>query len=201
MGDVTARGDAITTGSTTFLIGPSNPPVSKRGSLAFKHDENGNIVARKIGDPSLAGHSGAPDDMFVVEEYELVLQDGSTIKATKSLGRYDATTGNIVPDARMDTDCHGVTFTDGEYWINNSEVDKLLEGGDFSETNTPQPGDVLIYRDQGGKIVHSVTVSEIDSAGNVTEVTGLGGLETMEHSDPPDRAWPDPNATQEVWTK
>ena|GEM_PF-6783446 len=139
--------------------------------------------------------------MFVVEEYELVLQDGSTIKATKSLGRYDATTGNIVPDARMDTDCHGVTFTDGEYWINNSEVDKLLEGGDFSETNTPQPGDVLIYRDQGGKIVHSVTVSEIDSAGNVTEVTGLGGLETMEHSDPPDRAWPDPNATQEVWTK
>ncbi|MCB2262164.1 MAG: PAAR domain-containing protein [Candidatus Thiosymbion ectosymbiont of Robbea hypermnestra] len=201
LGDTTAHGGLIVTGNATVLIGSGSSLLSRRGSLAFQRDPNGNILARKIGGLSPVEHGGAPGDTFVVQEYELVLQDGSTIKATKSLGRYDPTTRRIVPDARMDTDCHGVTFADGKYWINDGEVDDLLAGGGFSKTNTPQPGDVLIYRNQGGDVVHSVTVSKTDAGGNVTEVTGLGGLETIEHSAPPDQAWHDPNATQEVWTK
>lgn len=188
-------------GSATQPCQSSNLPVPKRGIEAFKCDANGNILARKIGGPIPTEHLGAPGERFSVQRYELELQDGSTIEAFKSLGRYDAAVGGIVPDARMDTDCHGATFARGEYWINDGEVDRLLTGGGFSRTDTPRLGDALIYRDRNNNVVHSVTVSAIDPAGNVTQVTGLGGLETREHSDPPDRAWFDPSAIREVWTK
>ena len=40
-----------------------------------------------------------------------------------------------------------------------------------------------------------------DKNGKPTKVSGLGGIEMKEHSDPPDKGWYDPNAQQEVWSK
>jgi hypothetical protein len=179
----------------------SCPPSTRKGSEAFKRDSNGDIIATKTGGPYGVQHGGAPGETFVVEEYELELQDGSTVKATKSLGKLDPATGSLIPDNRMDTDCHGVTFADGEYWINNDQVDKVLSGSSYTQTSSPKQGDVGVFRDSSGNVVHSVTVSGVDSNGNVTSVTGLGGLETTEHTDAPADAWSDPNATIDYYTK
>lgn len=173
----------------------------RSGEDAFRRDASGNIVATKLGGPYLVQHGGAPGVYFQVDQYALELADGSTIEAYKSAGRYDPATGTLTADNRMDTDCHGVTFTGGEYWINDDQVEQLLAGGGFTMTGNPQPGDVLVYRNAGGDVVHSVTVTTVDSASKVTEVIGLGGLETTPHSDPPDTAWGDPSATRETWTK
>jgi hypothetical protein len=187
---------------------PPRPPTGKilsniqrKGAEAFKRDASGKIKAEKTSKPFISGHGGAPGEKFVLEEYALELNDGSKITAFKSKGRIDPATGKIVPDARMDSDCHGVTFTDGEYWINNDQVDQMLAGGGYMKTTTAKPGDVLVYRDENGEVVHSVTVTEVDKNGKPTKVSGLGGIEMKEHSDPPDKGWYDPNAQQEVWSK
>ena len=177
-------------------------PLKKKGSQAFKRDSKGNIKAKKVGGITEARHNGAPGEIFVIEKYELELKDGSTIEAFKNLGKYDPATGIISPDNRMDTDCHGATFTDGEYWINDDQVAKTLSGGGFTPTTSPQPGDVAVFHNTSGNVVHSVTVHNVDASGAVTSVKGLGGLETTEHIDsPPSSAWGDPRATIEYYTK
>jgi len=180
----------------------STSPPTKKGQQAFKRDSKGNIKAKKVGGPYGMQHGGAPGVIFMTEKYELELKDGNTIEASKSLGKYDPATGKIIPDNRMDTDCHGATFTDGEYWINNDQLAKTLSGGGFIPTTNPHPGDVAVFRDTFGNIVHSVTVYNVDASGSVTSVKGLGGLETTEQIDsPPSSAWHDPKATIEYYTK
>ncbi len=102
----------------------------------------------------------------------------------------------------MKTDCHGVTFCDGTLWVNDDQVDKILQGDEYEKLDTgagdtPVPGDIVVYRDKKtGEVVHTVTVTRADSkARRVTEVEGLGGVETQQHKDPPG---PGPST---VWTK
>lgn len=174
--------------------------VDRKGTEAFKRDEKGKIKSTKTGRPYRTGHVGAPGYIFVAEDCELELQDGSKIQASKSLGKLDSS-GNLVPDHRMDTDCHGVTFTNGEYWIDNDKVDRILTGGGFQETTTPKPGDIGVYRDANSNIVHSVTVEAVDKTGKVTKVTGLGGIQMEEHIDTPEEGWKDPKAKIHYYTK
>ncbi len=96
----------------------------------------------------------------------LYANDGTPIDAYKFIEGYQG----------FKTDCHGVTFTEGEYWIDNPQVDKILTGDSYVKTNNPRLGDILIYRDSSSQIVHSVTVTSVDTNGNVTGVSGLSGL-------------------------
>ncbi|MCX7112849.1 MAG: hypothetical protein NTX45_22565, partial [Proteobacteria bacterium] len=177
----------------------SNIP-SRASTPAFKKDAQGNIVATPIDEPFNTRHGSAPYDYFKVQLYELELNDGTKIEAMKSLGLVDPNTGKIVPDNRLDTDCHGVTFTNGEYWINDTEVDKILDKGGYKPTSQPQTGDILVYR-EGKAVVHSVTVTKVDALGKVTEVSGLGGLEPAEHTNTPDTGWGRPNASKEYYSR
>jgi len=83
-------------------------------------------------------------------------------------------------------DCHGLTFADGKYWVNNDQVNKLLKGDGYEKTKTPQAGDVAVFK-ANGKVVHSLTVTGANDKGSVTEVTGLGGTEQKAHSDTPEQ--------------
>jgi hypothetical protein len=99
----------------------------------------------------------------------------------------------------MDCNCHGLTFAQGTVAIDNSQVDTILKGDKYEKTSSPKAGDVAVYRDANGDVVHSATVTGVDSKGNVSEVSGLGGLETQSHSDPPGpgtgSAWNDSGAS------
>jgi hypothetical protein len=105
----------------------------------------------------------------------------------------------------MNCDCHGLTFAEGKYWINNDQTDKLLKGDNYKKTDKPQVGDVVVYRDASGEVVHSTTVTAVDDKDKVTEVSGLGGLEPQSHSDKPQPgpggAWADPSAKVEYYHK
>lgn len=177
--------------------------VGRLGSLAFKRDANGGVLATPSGPEFITSHSGADGRKFMLKPYDLELQNGTRVSAFKSLGLVDDD-DVLIPDGRMDTDCHGVTFTDGEYWINDDQVDRILSGGGFYQTNTASVGDVMIFRGGNDAIVHSVTVVEVSDEGVPLKVSGLGGLEMTEHEDVPENAWSDPSdpkVTREVWTR
>ena len=63
------------------------------------------------------------------------------------------------------SNCHGFTFADSLYWINNGEVQTILEGDGYRRVATPSPRDVAIYRDSNNKIVHSGRVETVDEQG------------------------------------
>ena len=78
-----------------------------------------------------------------------------------------------------DTDCHGFTFADGKYWINNDQVKRILKGDNYSNIKLDQAtsGDVVVYY-ENNDVEHSVTIVNSDGTQKGTIVYGLGGLET-----------------------
>lgn len=176
--------------------------IDRVGAQAWMRDSSGNIVSRDVGSPILVGHGGAPGVGFLVQPVQLQLQDGTWVEATRSLGQSTTDGRTFVPDHRLDADCHGVTFTNGQYWINDDQVDTMLRGGGFRQTTTPKVGDVAVYRDSAGNVVHSVTVTKVDpTTGQVLEVSGLGGIQMHEHINTPRDGWSDPTATITYYTR
>lgn len=75
-------------------------------------------------------------------------------------------------------DCHGYTFTDNGLWINDSEVNGLLEGDGYLET-TEEKSDIVIYSNMG-EVVHSA-VNNKD--GTWTNNAGIMQTETVGSAD------------------
>jgi RHS repeat-associated protein len=104
---------------------------------------------------------------------------------------------NIADDKAIevlgDTNCLGLTFADGEVWIDPTQWDNIRTGDGYEELKEgekPQVGDVVIYRDATtNEVVHSATVTAVDKDGNVTEVGGIGGTNTYSKKTPPDKAY------------
>ncbi|MBL0239440.1 MAG: RHS repeat protein [Chloracidobacterium sp.] len=111
------------------------------------------------------------------------------------------------------TDCHGNTFANGEVWINDNQVEKLMKGDGYdikNPTSNPQPGDVGIYSTDGSlkNTRHSVlvNVTGTDAAGStdVFSVISKGGITPKVVTTPgPGRgtAWNDPNAKLQYYSK
>ncbi|MFV0388154.1 MAG: RHS repeat-associated core domain-containing protein, partial [Pyrinomonadaceae bacterium] len=108
------------------------------------------------------------------------------------------------------TDCHGNTFADGQVWINNDQVEKLLKGDGYDLKNPaspPQRGDVGIYTKDGNlkNTIHSVLVNTVDSKTNaVVDVISKGGITPKVTTAPgpgKDTGWNDPNVKLQYYTK
>jgi RHS repeat-associated protein len=98
-------------------------------------------------------------------------------------------------------DCHGTTFANGQVWINNDQVGKLIKGDGYSMTSNPQVGDVGVYT-QNGKLSstdHSVSVLSL-GAGGVSTVGSKGGI-TPYTVTTPGKGWYDPNDKLTYYTQ
>lgn len=129
----------------------------------IQRDANGNIIFHQTGS-GVFTHSGDTATMNIGYIYA---DDGTPIVAMQ----------NVDGHAGWDTDCHGVSFADGEYWINNSEVNSILAGDGYSSKSNGQysTGDVVVYYDYSGNVIHSATITSTD--GSSATVYGQGGLE------------------------
>ena len=58
------------------------------------------------------------------------------------------------------SNCHGWVFVEGSFLIFGSQVEQILAENDYAEVNHPAAGDVIIYRDSRGKVIHSGLVRE-----------------------------------------
>jgi len=65
------------------------------------------------------------------------------------------------------SNCHGWVFADGRYGVPAPAVAALLEDNGYSVVNSPQPSDVIVYRDPTGEIVHSGRVRRVHDDGQV----------------------------------
>ena len=67
------------------------------------------------------------------------------------------------------SNCHGLTFLDGDYWLLGSQVETILDDNDWVivKHTKAQPGDVAVYRDLKGRIVHTAKVIGRDTTAHV----------------------------------
>jgi len=54
--------------------------------------------------------------------------------------------------------CHGWVFAEGRFWVRNESVDSILADNGYSVIFEPRPGDVVVYRDYDGHVVHTGVV-------------------------------------------
>ena len=117
-----------------------------------------------------------------------------SVEVTNSLGFVDKAASEAKTAALSgsdnSTDCHGVTFAQGQVWIDNPEVKKLMNNDGYrplADNEAPQVGDVGIYA-QGrkfdlGNTQHSVTVNSVLN-GQVQNVISKGGISRRRISPP-----------------
>jgi hypothetical protein len=70
-----------------------------------------------------------------------------------------------LPD--LQSNCHGWVFANGRYVLSPATVAALLQDNGYSIVEAPLPGDVIVYRDAAGEIVHSGRVRRVHEDGQV----------------------------------
>jgi hypothetical protein len=50
--------------------------------------------------------------------------------------------------------CYGWVFTGGTYWLIETEIPRILEDNGYRQVEVPQAGDLVLYWDETGAIVH-----------------------------------------------
>jgi len=63
-----------------------------------------------------------------------------------------------VPVGWQPCNCHGFTFTNGQFWISGDEVPTILIENGYKEIASPRQGDVAVYRNLNGDVVHTGVV-------------------------------------------
>jgi hypothetical protein len=64
-------------------------------------------------------------------------------------------------EADLSTNCHGWVFANGTYLINSSGVSMILEDNDYIRVASPKTGDVAVYRNAAGNIIHTAIVCSV----------------------------------------
>jgi RHS repeat-associated protein len=148
-------------------------------------DPNGKVVFMKIGTTKI-GHEGAPGKLAEVNYGFVFGNDGTPILV------YEDVLGQI---EGLNTNCHGVAYAKGEYWIDNEQVPSLLIADGYSEQNYEDRkwGDVAVYTDNSDNVEDSKKGCE-----NHDLVYGQGGLETKNTKKPIDEAWSDQKSTKKL---
>ncbi len=114
-------------------------------------------------------------------------------------GRATTATGPKHPAGRWEADrtllrtgpvdrhynCHGWTFAGGKYWLKSDEVGRILADNGYRQVTEPAVGDVIIYRDAVGTIVHSGVVRAVGGGDPVLIESKWGPLGRFIHF--PDR--------------
>src|SRR6185295_8784036 len=125
------------------------------------------VVFQPAGPPQ--GYTHESGQSGIVQYGHIFGNDGTAIVAFRN---------NPDGNSALDTNCHGLTFADGQYWIFNNDIPTLLDADGYKKVDKgikPQVGDIVIYT-VGGDVVHSATVTAVDEQGTVTAVSGIAGV-------------------------
>ena len=93
-------------------------------------------------------------------------------------------------EGRSEANCHGWVFADGDYWIPTESVDTILRDNGYEWVAAPGPGDLIVYRDERGRPLHSGVVKAVGADGFVLVERKWGLLDVFWHT-PEDQAFSD----------
>jgi len=65
------------------------------------------------------------------------------------------------------SNCHGWVFTGGRYGVSEAVVEALLQDNGYQQVDAPLAGDVVVYRDASGAVLHSGRVRRVHENGEV----------------------------------
>ena len=105
------------------------PPLKVSARVYAKTDRGSKVVLQEPLDPK----SG--DELNDIEQRML-----KSTPVQNQLIRHQSASDN--------TNCHGWVFTGGRYWVRSVEVESILAENEYKVVSQPQPGDLVIYRDQ-----------------------------------------------------
>ncbi len=84
--------------------------------------------------------------------------------------------------------CHGWVFTAGRFALRSEDVELILEDNQYTKVDEPQPGDLIIYRDDQGRILHTGLVRSVIAGEIVLIESKWGPLGRFLHG-PEDQPW------------
>ena len=68
--------------------------------------------------------------------------------------------------ANARSNCHGWVFASGNYLLSGSDVEIILAENNYEKVSQPKAGDVIVYRSQLGKVLHTGLVQAILNDGS-----------------------------------
>lgn len=83
--------------------------------------------------------------------------------------------------AGVHSNCHGWVFAGGNFRLGPDDVQLILTENSYEEVQEPQPGDLVIYR-QNGSIVHSALVRYVTQGQPILVEGKWGSLGVMLHA-------------------
>ena len=78
--------------------------------------------------------------------------------------------GNVMihrEDADKTANCHGWVFTEGKFLLKGTDVDQILCDNHYGLVSDPRPCDIVIYRDEMRRILHTAIVQGVLIDGTV----------------------------------
>jgi hypothetical protein len=152
----------------TFYRAPehSYPPENMLDPYdSFKKDANGDLIISATGTNRYSGYARS-----LYLGYALKTHKGNEVIV------YQETPSRR---GRDKSNCHGLTFLDGDYWLLGSQVERILADNDWVAISpaSAQRGDVAVYRDLKGRIVHTARVVGRDNDRHVL-VNSKNGFES-----------------------
>lgn len=109
-------------------------------------------------------------DFREIEGMQVTTDRGRPIPMLEPAGAKDVSDANVrrltserfqlirTADRNPHVNCHGWVFTMGQFWLGGKWVDAILTDNDYRVVTDPRPGDVVVYRDGGGKVLHTALV-------------------------------------------
>jgi len=89
----------------------------------------------------------------------------------------------IVADATNSrANCHGWVFTGGAYRVMSEDVDAILHDNGYRTISEPGPNDLIIYRDDAGRVVHTGVVKAVGPGGFTLIESKWGPLDVYWHT-------------------
>ena len=89
--------------------------------------------------------------------------------ASKSEGNYHEFGSALIRRREADkmANCHGWVFTAGRFLLKGIDVDRILCDNRYYVVPAPKPGDIVIYRNDVGSILHTALVQAVLADGTV----------------------------------
>ena len=141
-------------GWNTYGYVGGNPNSFYDPSGLLQRDVTGNIIFHPEGIARVAEHPSGQYETLVQPGY-IYTDNGTRVRALRNVA------GGSPWSENMNFNCHGYSLGDSKFWINNPEVQQILDGDGYKNMGKnvkPINGDILVYRDKNNKIVHTAII-------------------------------------------
>lgn len=117
------------------------------------------------------------DEGTIVPLYHLASEKGSFANYALSSEEKYSEFGNLLirrEEADGMANCHGWVFTAGRFLLKGNDVDRILCDNHYYVVSKPLSGDLVIYRNEAGAILHTALVQGVLADGTVISESKWG---------------------------